>query len=199
MLARASLLALFVLATPALAGEIACEGAFGMDSSEARLIEIYGAGNVVTGIVPGPEGTEMLATTVFPDNPRKTMQFVWWDEEALAGPGNIELPPKTVVPGGVRTGLSLAQVEALNGEPFTLLGFGWDYGGYASFQTGALSNPPGGCYLSLRFEPGPDVAGVDMTPAMGDKELSSDDPLLARMQVRLYAVSIGYPHPDFRD
>ena len=199
MLARASFFVALAVATPVLAEEIACEGAFGIDSSEARLIEIYGADNVVTGIVPGPEGTEMLATTVFPDDPKRSLQFVWWNEQALSDPSYIELPAKLSAPGGVHIGQSLAEVEALNGESFTLLGFGWDYGGSAGFQTGALSDLPGGCILSVRFEYGESPEGLDTLPAMGDKELSSDDPLLAQMQVRLYAVSIGYPHPDFRD
>lgn len=199
MLARASLFIALAVATPALAEEIACEGAFGIDSSEARLIEIYGADNVVTGIVPGPEGTEMLATTVFPDDPKRSLQFVWWNEEALSDPSYIDLPAKLSSPGGVHVGQSLAEVQARNGEPFTLLGFGWDYGGSAGFQSGALSDLPGGCILSVRFEYGDSPEGLDTLPAMGDKELSSDDPLLAQMQVRLYAVAIGYPHPDFRD
>ena len=199
MLARASFFVALAVATPALAEEIACEGAFGIDSSEARLIELYGADNVVTGTVPGPEGTEMLATTVFPDDPKRTLQFVWWNEEKLSDPSYIELPAKLAAPGGVHIGQSLAEVEALNGEPFTLLGFGWDYGGSAGFETGALSDLPGDCLLSVRFEYGESPEGLDTLPAMGDKELSSDDPLLAQMQVRLYAVSIGYPHPDFRD
>nr|WP_295883415.1 hypothetical protein [uncultured Devosia sp.] len=198
MLVRASLVALFALVTPTLAEEIACEGAFAIDSSEARLIELYGADNVVTGIVPGPEGSEMLATTVFPGNAKKTLQFVWWDEDALSGPSYIELPPKAVAPGGLRAGMSLAQVEAINGEPFTLLGFGWDYGGSAGFESGALSGLPGDCMLSLNFDYGTAPEGVDTLPAMGDKELSSDDPLLAQMQVRLGSISVGYPHPDFR-
>jgi hypothetical protein len=199
MLARASLFVSLALATPALAQEIECEGAFAADSSEARLIEIYGTDNVVTGIVPGPEGTEMLATTVFPDDRQQSLQFVWWDEEGLSGPSYIELPAGTVAPGGVRIGQSLAEIEAMNGEPFTLAGFGWDYGGNAGFDSGALSDLPGDCHLSLYFEHGTELVGVDTRPAMGDKELFSDDPLLTRMQVRVYAVSIGYPHPDFRD
>ena len=199
MLARASFFVALALVTPGFAEEIACEGAFGIDSSEARLIELYGADNVVTGTVPGPEGTEMLATTVFPDDPKRTLQFVWWNEEKLSDPSYIELPAKLSAPGGVHIGQSLAEVEALNGEPFTLLGFGWDYGGSAGFETGALSDLPGDCLLSVRFEYGESPEGLDTLPAMGDKELSSDDPLLAQMQVRLYAVSIGYPHPDFRD
>lgn len=199
MLARASFFVALALATPSLAEEIACEGVFGIDSSEARLIETYGADNVVTGIVPGPEGSEMLATTVFPDNPRKVLQFVWWDEDALTDPSFIELPSKLVAPGGVRIGMSLGEVEALNGEAFKLNGFGWDYGGAAGFATGALADLPGDCHLNLQFDPGASPDGVDTLPAMGDKELSSDDPLLARMDVRVYAMSIGYPHPDFRD
>jgi hypothetical protein len=198
MLARASFFIALALVSPSLAEEIACEGAFAIDSSEARLIELYGADNVVTGMVPGPEGSEMLATTVFPDNPKKTLQFVWWDESNLSDPSYIELPDKAVAPGGLRAGMSLAEVEAINGEPFTLLGFGWDYGGSAGFESGALSGLPGDCMLSLSFEYGTSPEGVDTLPAMGDKELSSDDPLLAQMQIELDAISVGYPHPDFR-
>ena len=127
MLVRASLLALFALASPTLAGEIACEGAFAIDSSEARLIELYGADNVVTGIVPGPEGSEMLATRVFPDQPRKEIQFVWWNEQDRSDPSYIELPSKLTAPGGVAIGTTLEELEALNGGSFTFSGFGWDY------------------------------------------------------------------------
>lgn len=199
MLARVTFFVALASFGPCLADEVACEGAFAIDSSEARLIELYGAGNVTTGIVPGPEGSEMLATTVFPGDPKKTLQFVWWDEDTLSDPSYIELPTKAVAPGGVRVGMSLAEVEAINGEPFTLLGFGWDYGGSAGFESGTLSGLPGDCLLNLRFEYGTAPAGVDTLPAMGDKELSSGDPLLAQMQVRVLAMSIGYPHPDFRD
>ena len=199
MLARASLFVALALSAPVLAEEIACDGVFAIDSSEARLIEAYGAGNVVTGVVPGPEGSEMLATTVFPDEPERSLQFTWWDEEALSDPGYIELPPKAVSPGGVHIGQTLAEVEALNGEPFTLLGFGWDYGGSAGFETGALSNLAGGCHLNLLFDPNVYPPDVDTLPTQGDVALSSDDPLLARMDVRVYAMSIGYPHPDLRD
>ena len=199
MLARISLLALLATAAPSMAEEFACEGPFAIDSSEARLIETYGADNVVTGMVPGPEGTEMLATTVFPDNAKKTMQFVWWDEDSLSGPSYIELPAKMTAPGGVRIGQTLAEVEALNGEPFKLTGFGWDYGGYAGFESGTLASLPGDCMLSLHFDPGETVPVLDTEAAYGDKELSSDDPLLAQMPVTLYSLSVGYPHPDFRD
>lgn len=199
MLARASFVVALTLVGPSLAEEIACEGAFAIDSSEARLIELYGADNVVTGTVPGPESSEMLATRVFPDDPDRMLEFVWWNEAALSDPSYIALPPEALAPGGVRIGQTLPEVQAINGEPFTLTGFGWDYGGFAGFESGALSDIPGDCMLSLRFDPGEAPDGLDTLPTMGDRELSSDDPLLAQMPVTVYSLSVGYPHPDFRD
>lgn len=199
MLVRAPLLAVLALATPALAEEITCDGVFAIDSSEARLIQTYGSDNVVTDIVPGPEGIEMLATRVYPDDPKRMLEFVWWDEASLTDPSHIELSSKLVAPGGIRVGMSLAEVETINGEPFSLNGFGWDYGGAAGFSTGALADLPGDCHLNLQFAYGASPEGVDTLPAMGDKELTSDDPLLGQMDVRVYGMSIGYPHPDFRD
>ncbi|MCP8884904.1 hypothetical protein NIM87_15450 [Devosia sp. XJ19-1] len=199
MRTRLLLLPLCALAGPALAEDIACEGAFAIDSSEARLIEMYGADNVRTEIVPGPEGTEMLATLVFPDSPKRKLMFVWWDEDKRRDPSFIELTAKMVAPGGLRIGLTVAEVEALNGEPFTLLGFGWDYGGAAGFQSGNLADLPGGCVVSLTFSPPDYPVGDDVDSIMGDVEVSSSNPLLAQVGARVESVAIGYPHPDFRD
>ncbi|MBJ3784832.1 hypothetical protein [Devosia sediminis] len=179
--------------------EVACEGAFAIDSSEARLIEIYGAENVWTGTVPGPEGTEMLGTRVFPDDPERMLEFSWWDEEKREGLGNVDLPPNLAAPGGVRQGMTVAEVAEINGEPFALNGFGWDYGGYAGFKSGALSDLPGGCYLSLRFSPGDEPVKVNTDAIYGDRELQSTEPLLETVGAYVYGVSLGYPHPDFRD
>ncbi|WP_297104024.1 hypothetical protein [uncultured Devosia sp.] len=196
---RHLLFPLLLLVTPAMAGDFTCEGAFAPDTSEARLIEIYGTENVWTGIVPGPEGTEMLATRVHPDSPKRMLEFVWWDEENREGLSYVQLPAKMSGPGGVRTGMSVAEVETLNGEPFTLSGFGWDYGGYAGFESGALSNLAGGCNLSLRFGPADYPPGLDVDSIIGDQTVQSTNPLLAEVEARVESVAIGYPHPDFRD
>lgn len=43
-------------------------------------------------------------------------------------------------PAGVRVGTTLAELEELNGGPFTLSGFGWDYGGgLGSWENGRLA------------------------------------------------------------
>lgn len=199
MLARAAFFATLALTAPALAEEIACEGAFAADSSAARLVDIYGADNVVTGTVPGPEGTEMLATTVFRGDVRRELQFVWWDEDNLRNPGNIALPSKAITYGGVHIGMTLTELEQANGEPFSFNGFGWDYGGFASFESGNLSDLPGGCSLSVRLMENAYPADVDTMKVNGDVIVQSGDPMLDGMDVRVDSLSLGYPHPDFRD
>lgn len=193
------LLPALLLVSPAFAAEITCEGAFAIDSSETRLIEIYGRDNVVTGEVPGPEGTTMIATTVFGGDPAREMQFVWWDDTAMTDLSYVRLPPGDSV-AGLQAGMTVKEVEALNGEPFTMTGFWWDYGGYSGFQSGKLAELPGGCVLSLSFEPkGQTPAGIDDSAVSGDVEVPSDEPLLETLDVRLESVAVGYPHPDFRD
>ena len=140
----------------------------------------------------------MLATEVFRDSPKRRLQFVWWDEEGRKDPSYIELSSKMSSPGGVRAGMSVADVEALNGEPFKLSGFGWDYGGGAWIQSGALAKLPGGCILSLSFSATEYPPGHDYDSITGDIEVQSTNPLLDIVGSRLDWVAVGYPHPDFR-
>lgn len=187
----------FLFAAPAFADELVCSGALGPDSSEARLIETYGKENVVTGDVPGPEGDTVLATTVFPNDETKKFQVGWWDEDKREQPAYFTVPADATAPGGVRIGQTVAEVQALNGEPFTLWGFYWDYGGSATFESGKLANPPGGCIIGAAFAPTKDLpAGVDDTPVVGDKQISSTEPLLAQLEAKTVDVYLSYPDPN---
>jgi hypothetical protein len=198
-LAALAALALLLPLSPAIAAELACEGVFGIDTSEARFVETFGRENVITGEVPGPEGTTMIGTTVYPGDPEREFQAVWWDEETLTDLSFVTVPAADTAPGGLRLGMSLEEIEALNGEPFTILGFSWDYGGSASFQSGKLSGLPGGCHLSLMFEPTVELpAGTDSAPIEGDIEVLSTLPLLRQVEPRIAELMFGYPHPDFR-
>ncbi len=184
-------------ANPASGEEVACLGVFGPGSSEAMLVETFGADNVVTGTVPGPEGTELIATTVFPDDPERIMEFGWFDEENYTRLSYVELSPSQTAPGGVRIGQTVAEVEALNGEPFQVGGFWWDYGGYANIESGNLAQLEGGCHLSIRFSPGENYSDdIDVTPVSGEVQVSSDDPLLAEIDTRVQVLTLGYPWPD---
>jgi hypothetical protein len=193
-------LAAALLALPAGAQEMACSGVLGPDSSEARLIEAYGADNVMTGDVPGAEGETVLATTVYPNDPARSFQVGWWDEDKREQVAYFTVPANGVAPGGVRQGQTVAEVEALNGQPFTLLGFYWDYGGAASFQDGRLADLPGGCQLSLAFEPRAELpAGTDDSAVVGDIEVPSSEPLLVKLDARVQSLFLSYPDASTED
>mgnify|MGYP001218799990 CR=1 FL=1 len=200
MLRRALLLPVLVLATPVLAEEIRCEGVFAADSSAERVAEVFGKDNVVTGETPGPEGSTYIATTVFPNDPARTMIFGWWDEEAHRDLANVTLPAGDSI-AGLKPGLTVKEVEALNGEPFIMTGFWWDYGGYAGFQSGALSSIAGGCIVSVSFSPDESIItdGMNTDPVSGDIEVPSGEPLLETLNVRVESVSIGYPFPGMEE
>ncbi|MEO5804993.1 hypothetical protein [Devosia sp.] len=205
MLARLSLLALCacLAAAPAYAKDkpaaFSCTGVFGPDSSEALLKQTYGAENVVTGMVDGAEGEQMLATTVFPKNPEKSMEFGWQNDDTRERLGFVYLPPSMSGPHGLRVGMSVDDVVAINGKPFTIGGFWWDYGGGAQIETGALANGDDdkSCFLSLAFVPNDDYPqDLDVSAVSGEVSIPTDEPLLKKLGVHLSQISISYAYPE---
>lgn len=183
---------------PALAKDktdFSCTGIFGADSSEALLKQTYGAENVVTGMVPGAEGQDMLATTVFPNDPDKTMQFGWMDDNTRDRLAWATLSPSIAGPHGVRVGMTVADVVAINGQPFTIGGFWWDYGGGGIIEQGALANADDtDCYVSLSFSPAEDYPqDLNVDAVSGEVSIPTDEPLLKQLDVRVSEVSISLP------
>lgn len=173
-----------------------CAGPFGPDSSEAFLAQIFGADNVVTETIDGPEGTTLDSTLLFPNNPARRLIVLWQDEIGRVRPAAIIVRDDAmwVGPGGVHLGSGLDEVEAINGGPFRVLGFGWDYGGAASFPSGRLSEIPGGCVMSLSFDIDWTLSyGPEFDVIMGDQELSSDDEMLRAASPRVSEIAVGYP------
>jgi hypothetical protein len=198
MIRPALAFALFAFAaTPVFAAEIACDGVFNPNATADDFVKAYGKHNVVTGEVDGPEGTTMIATTVFGDDPNKSFQVYWWDEDKYARVAGFTVPADSTGPGGVKVGMGIDEVQKLNGEPFTLSGFWWDYGGSAGFQTGKLSELPGGCYMSLQFEPSVEELDQSVSDAIsGDRELTSDQKEMAIAKPVVTQINLGFPDAD---
>src|SRR5690349_873348 len=89
-----------------------------------------------------PGGLDHPCQRGLPRRPDRMMTFVFWDQGADRDLSYVELAPDTVV-AGIADGMSVDEIEALNGAPFVLSGFWWDYGGYADFSSGQLANLPG--------------------------------------------------------
>ena len=195
--------AAIVLAAAAAAGaaeaqeaqHLECAGPFARDATAGTLASVFGAANVVNRTIDGPEGSTLDATLVFPDDSARRLVVLWHDEVARARPAAILIQDQSewVGPGGIRLGTTLAEVEAANGAPFNILGFGWDYGGSAGFEEGTLADLPGGCTLSLTFQIDESVQGPEFDAIMGDEQFRSDNPLIQKAAPTVSQIAVGYP------
>lgn len=193
-LAFAALLLLSV--TPVAAEEIGCDGVFNEATTLADLEAAFGKANVVTGTVPGPEGIEYTATTIFPGDPEREMQARWWDEENVRYFAGVTLARADTGPLGVRLGMPVEEVEAINGAPFSFFGFFWDYGGGAGFDEGRLAELPGGCFLNLHLTPTLDPLPDDIMNAIsGEQELRSDQKAVRAAKVVVDEINLGFAYP----
>ena len=186
-------------AKPDASDRLACTGPFGRGASHASLAEIVGKQSLVFTRVDGPEGTKIAATVLFPKTPDRRLELIWVDEKARRGLAAVNLSPTSrwIAPNGVRIGMTLAEIEALNGRPFVLSGFDWDYGGYVTdWKGGALDAAiPGGCKGQGRFtvpEGAPEAAASKVA---GDREFPSSDKNMRLVKPIVGSLGFGFPQP----
>ncbi|HEX2778150.1 MAG TPA: hypothetical protein VHM30_01550 [Gemmatimonadaceae bacterium] len=168
------------------------------DATEAKLIARFGASNVRRDTIPLGEGEFVNGTVLFPDDDRRRLQITWRDTVARAVPAteNVADSPSlwTVAPG-IRMGTSLAELEALNGKPFTLLGFGWDYAGtVSSWEGGRLDSliGPGRGRMRVIVRLYPDSAYEALIgQVQGDHVFPSSHPAMRAMNPRVYALTLA--------
>lgn len=174
---------------------LGCAGVFGRDTTHARLVEAFGARNVVFKEVEGSQGKQVMASVLFEDDPPRHAVVIWRDPARKANPASIMIgaPSTWRGPGGIHNGLPLKDVEKLNGGAFKLTGFGGaSGGGLVLGLKPALANPDGGCTLTVRFEPGiANPLPEKFAAITGSREVPSSHPLLrrARPQVSEWIVT----------
>lgn len=175
---------------------IGCTGPFAKDSSHARLVEAFGAANVVFEDIGGPEGESRLGTDVFPSDPQRRFTIVWKDEAARRNPDTVQFRTGSGwrTRDGVRIGLELAEVERLNGKPFRLWGFEWDYGGYVrDWRGGALDRFNPQCHLGMRFKPTDNVPASALDRILGEVTILSNDPDVRAVGPTISEIFLRYP------
>lgn len=183
-----------LFAAPAFAEDIGCAPPFDRGATHASLAKAFGKANVATETIGGAEGETLRATVIYPKESTRRIEVVWFDEKGRRQPSAFRVRDgfKGTI-AGIALGTSLAAVEKRNGRPITLYGFDWDYGGYASdYGGGALSKLPGGCVLSLRFEPGPGVSDAARAKAAGDGSFSSASAAMKGAKPVVVEMSLGW-------
>ena len=148
----------------------------GMTSVEIE--RAYGKKNFKIMDLPGPEGSTFPGAKLFEGSERE-LEIVWDPEnETKKVVFDIRVIGKAwTFENGLKSGMSIEEVEKINGKPFKVAGFSWDYGGYANFEGGKLA-----AKVSVRFNPSseeiPDYLQGDKQISSADKKLRAVKPLV---------------------
>lgn len=190
---------------PATPMTLACRGALAPDASAASLAARFGAANVTDGDIDVGEGETEPGTVVFAGDPASRLEVLWVDAAERRRPSAVmarrwdgQEISRWRTPRGVTLGLGLRAIERLNGRPFTLAGFGWDYGGGAEDWGGGrlASDQPAGCRLALRFSEHaasrPDLFEWSRQVS-GDRAFPSSHPAMQAIDPTVYQVILEYP------
>src|SRR6185295_9885217 len=189
------------LTTPSVAAvpsnTISCTGAFAADSSHARLVATFGRRNVIYKVIDAGEGFTSPASIIFPDDESRRIEFIWHDEKRRRYPHQIMVYSSSspihshwILQNKIRLGMPLADVEQLNGRPFSLLGL--DFGTVQDWRGGALQKKMGACEVWIWFGARSDI---DMGPyemPMGDETYLSSDPAMRAAKPTLDAIELRY-------
>ncbi|MES2595681.1 MAG: hypothetical protein V4662_10120 [Verrucomicrobiota bacterium] len=146
------------------------------------LKTMFGGGKVKAVKIPGAEGEEIDGVRLFGGtereieilfNPEGDEKEIW--DVRIIGKG-------WKFANGLTKSMSIAELEKVNGKPYQVNGFGWDYGGWANFEGGKLEGK-----VSIRFSPEGDVDDS----LNGDKQIPSTNKKLRAAKVSMTDISVS--------
>ena len=181
-------------AAPTTPHTVACSESFGKDSSHFKLAMSFGFRNVTATNVEA-NGTKVAASVIYPDDPQQRLE-VWWKNAPSSGTYLIVITGQSdwTAPGGLRLGLTLAELEKLNHKSFKLKGF--DKNGIAAISDwggGELASLAGGCKAGLSLRADPKVSAKIIGALSPNKEYASSNPQMRAAKPTVSEILIGYP------
>lgn len=154
------------------------------NTTRDKLAELYGAENVVDNEYPIGEGEMVPASIIFPGTSREAT-VIWAPGKKNEKVDRVVVTGEEwLLPAGIRPGDELAEVEQINGAPFMIYGFGWDYGGVGYFKGGQLDRK-----VQIWFRPSVEV-GPDYEKVLGDSLFNSADQAMRTVDPRITEVAI---------
>jgi len=172
-------------------------GAITPASSEAELRQIYGDENVGEAEVNIGEGETETGTVLFDKDPERRIQILWSDPHSKSKPARIQIDEprnRWKTREGIAIGTSLHELERMNGRPFTLTGFGWDYSGtVVDWDNGALEKF-GGSWgrIILRLYPEAGLPPDAPDDLSGDRDIPSDQPSMQKLDPKVYQIIMQF-------
>jgi hypothetical protein len=163
-------------------------GPISVQTSEAELRQHYGNTVVDSTRIQLGEGETAPGTVLYARDSLRRAEIVWQDTLSRRRPARIILRgsrSQWQVGRGISLGTSLQDLERLNGKPFTLAGFGWDYAGVITdWNGGALDSAL--VRIKLYLDPGPaQYESAPYSQVLGDRDYSSALPAMQQLNPRV--------------
>lgn len=172
-----------------------CDSTFPPTLTAADLVKTYGPQNLGSGQIHTGEGRFHNVTVLFPHSVEDKLEIVWFDEAHKQAPAQVWIRSKRSrwrTKTGLTVGMDLRSVERLNGRPFVLSGFGWDYAGtVVSWRNGKL-DPASRCSVRATFAEPRDESEISRQVA-GGRDFSSRHPGMRAVNPRVEWVWLEYP------
>lgn len=201
--ARAASTEIDTFAAPAEAETWELPGALGPLTTRLELEARFGKTNVREETFTGAEGIGSYpALVVFPDTPRKRLELVLDADDPDAPIRELRVSAVDSLwhdASGLRTGMTLAELVALNGAPVSFYGLQWDYGGTVQdWHGGKLANGVGERLFHRVTLAAREPATGNALP-LGDGSYRSDDTKWPSIGKDLVVAEIGISWPNDGD
>lgn len=174
---------------------VACSGLFGPDSSHLKLTKAFHAKNVVATQVDAASGAKVMASVLFAKDPKQRLE-VWWSKPTSRSDTHLIVingQSDWTAPSGLRLGLTLSDLERLNGKPFKLSGF--DKNSVATlsgWNGGELAALPGGCKVGISLRAALTASASALGALPPDREFSSADAALRAASPTVSEILVAY-------
>ena len=170
-------------------------------TTAADLIKMFGGSNTINGQIQVGEGMTEPGTIVFPGHPNKRLDITW-GKRTKEKPMVVRISSQDSVWrtfGGIGMGASLKDIEKMNGKPFTLAGFAFDYAGtVTSWRGGKIGRTENGCRILLRLRPSDADVSTKKSfydKVQGDHAFLSSNPAMRALNPRVYEIVVAFWNP----
>ena len=180
---------------------ITCGALWAPDTTEEALRRYFGPPQVSRQMIDVGEGELEDGSVIYPNTPRLTILVLWKDSIGRRHPSSVRLRMGStqVIYEGISIGTTLKALERLNGRPFQLTGFDFDYSGTVTSWLGGRLETIGGpaCEIKVRLSPDlPKSPSREQLAAgkatEGDRDFRSSDTNMQLLNPRVYEVLLIY-------